>query len=130
MCKVTEFALRGSVYVSRHSRESGEPRSGAVGGNRFPLTETFAKLTGRGNTGNESDTVQVQWSPLWIPAFAGMTVIQRSPFEGMKNYLRKRIEFGECRPHISHINPAGLVVISNRTTRCSRIAERSAYHEC
>ena len=46
-------------------------------GNRFPLTETFAKLIGRGNTGNESDTVQVQWSPLWIPAFDGMTVIQR-----------------------------------------------------
>ena len=33
-------------------------------------------------------------------------------------------------PHISHINPAGLAVISNGTTRCSRIAERSAYHEC
>ena len=32
--------------------------------------------------------------------------------------------------HISHINPAGLTVISNRTTRCSRIAERSGYHEC
>ena len=32
--------------------------------------------------------------------------------------------------HISHINPAELVVISNRTTRCSRIAERGVYHEC
>ena len=32
--------------------------------------------------------------------------------------------------HISHINPAGLAVISNRTTRCSRIAEHSGYHEC
>ena len=29
-----------------------------------------------------------------------------------------------------HINPAELVVISNRTTRCSRIAERGVYHEC
>ena len=32
--------------------------------------------------------------------------------------------------HISHINPAGLAAISNGDTRCSRIAERSAYHEC
>ena len=32
--------------------------------------------------------------------------------------------------HISHINLAGLAVISNRTTRCSRIAEYSGYHEC
>ena len=32
--------------------------------------------------------------------------------------------------HISHINPAGLAVISNGTTRCSRIAEYSGYHEC
>ena len=32
--------------------------------------------------------------------------------------------------HISHINPAGLAVISNRTTRCSRIAEHCSYHEC
>ena len=31
---------------------------------------------------------------------------------------------------ISHINPAGLAVISNGDTRCSRIAEHSAYHEC
>ena len=32
--------------------------------------------------------------------------------------------------HISHINPAGLAAISNGTTRCSRIAEHSGYHEC
>ena len=32
--------------------------------------------------------------------------------------------------HIPHINPAGLTAISNRTTRCSRIAEHSGYHEC
>ena len=32
--------------------------------------------------------------------------------------------------HIPHINPAGLAAISNGTTRCSRIAERSGYHEC
>ena len=32
--------------------------------------------------------------------------------------------------HISHINPAGLAVISNGDTRCSRIAEHSGYHEC
>ncbi len=32
--------------------------------------------------------------------------------------------------HISHINPAGRTVISNGTTRCSRIAEYSGYHEC
>ena len=32
--------------------------------------------------------------------------------------------------HIPHINPAGLAVISNGTTRCSRIAEHSGYHEC
>ena len=32
--------------------------------------------------------------------------------------------------HISHINPAGLAAISNGTTRCSRIAEYSGYHEC
>ena len=32
--------------------------------------------------------------------------------------------------HISHINPAGLAAISNGTTRCSRIAEYSSYHEC
>ena len=37
---------------------------------------------------------------------------------------------GNALTHISHINPAGLAVISNGTTRCSRIAERSAYHEC
>ena len=36
----------------------------------------------------------------------------------------------EVYTHISHINPAGLAVISNRTTRCSRIAEHSGYHEC
>ena len=32
--------------------------------------------------------------------------------------------------HIPHINPAGLAAISNGTTRCSRIAEHSGYHEC
>ena len=36
----------------------------------------------------------------------------------------------ECLPHIFHINPAGLAAISNGTTRCSRIADRSSYHEC
>ena len=32
--------------------------------------------------------------------------------------------------HISHINPARRVVNSTIATRCSRIAEHSAYHEC
>ena len=32
--------------------------------------------------------------------------------------------------HISHIKPAGLTAISNKTARCSRIAEHSGYHEC
>ena len=32
--------------------------------------------------------------------------------------------------HISHINPAGLAVISNGDTRCSRIAEHNGDHEC
>ena len=31
--------------------------------------------------------------------------------------------------HISHINPAGLAVISNSDTQCSRIAKHSGYHE-
>ena len=61
--------------------------------------------------------------------------------------LSDRLEkFGQqCRPrlqlgnqesledeytHISHINPARCVVISNSDTRCSRIAEHSGYHEC
>ena len=41
-------------------------------------------------------------------------------------------QYGEYQiiSHISHINPAGLAVISNGTTRCSRIAEHSGYHEC
>ena len=37
---------------------------------------------------------------------------------------------GPFLPHISHINPARCVVISNSDTRCSRIAEHSGYHEC
>ena len=37
---------------------------------------------------------------------------------------------GQIQTHISHINPAGLAVISNGDTRCSRIAEHSGYHEC
>ena len=34
-----------------------------------------------------------------------------------------------CLPP-SHINPAGLAVISNGDTRCSRIAEHNGDHEC
>ena len=40
------------------------------------------------------------------------------------------IGIGSALAHISHINPAGLAVFSNRTTRCSRIAEHCSYHEC
>ena len=39
---------------------------------------------------------------------------------------RWRSPIGSILPHISHINPAGLAVISNGDTRCSRIAEHSA----
>ena len=40
------------------------------------------------------------------------------------------VKMQKMSSHISHINPAGHAVISNRTTRCSRISEHSGYHEC
>ena len=43
---------------------------------------------------------------------------------------RVRAPPDEVLPHISHIKPAGLTAISNKTARCSRIAEHSGYHEC
>ena len=40
------------------------------------------------------------------------------------------VKMQKMSSHIFHINPAGLAAISNGTTRCSRIAEHSGYHEC
>ena len=60
--------------------------------------------------------------------------MNKNPYQAMprKGELAKNLNLPieAMLAHISHINPAELVVISNRTTRCSRITERGVYHEC
>ena len=56
--------------------------------------------------------------------------VSLSTVDLLASVIATRPPFSVVLTHISHINPAGLAVISNRTTRCSRIAEHCSYHEC
>ena len=46
------------------------------------LRRPLRNLPDEATSGVVNDTILAKPPPLWIPAFAGMTVVQRSPFAG------------------------------------------------
>ena len=132
---------RDHVLACRQDGPKGGPFSYKIGGlvprTAFDTTHEEAGMLGEGSgcqipssqgpicplhTGGADERMSAFWSA------NGEKRPQRAPFQLRKG--KSGAEEETLRPHISHINPARCVVNSNISTRCSRIAEHSGYHEC